>query len=74
MKIEDIERMVCLQLGLKKVAPGDRLVEDLGAESVDVVNLISAIEDRFDIDIDEDEIDRISTVSDLFDRVRSQVS
>lgn len=71
--IEKIQRLVEGQLGIKGVKPEDRLLEELGAQSADVVNLISALEDQYDIDIDEDEIAELKTVEDLYLAVKEQV-
>lgn len=71
--IEKIQRLVEGQLGIKGVKPEDRLLEELGAQSADVVNLISALEDQYDIDIDEDEISELKTVEDLYLAVKEQV-
>ena len=57
--------LVALQLGTRVVQPGDRLVEDLGAESADVLNLVATLEDRYGIEIDEEEIPRLATVADV---------
>ena len=68
----DIRSLVCLQLGLARVGEEDHLVSDLGAESADVVNLIAAVEDKYDVEIAEDEIPDLNTVRDLYERVRSR--
>lgn len=65
--IEDVQRLVRLQLGVKAAEPPDRLAEDLGAESADVANIVAAAEERFGAEIGEAEMARILTVSDLFD-------
>ena len=49
MKIDEIRDLVAVQLGVRRVAAVDRLVEDLGADSADVVNLVAAVEDKYDI-------------------------
>lgn len=63
--LEEIQGMVGLQLGRRAVQAGDRIVEDLGAESVDVVNIIASVEDRYQIAIEEEELPEIVTVGDL---------
>ncbi len=68
--IEDIRSLVGLQLGHPQVGDDDRLVSDLGAESADVVNVIAAVEDRYGIEIAEDELPDIETVRNLYERVR----
>ena len=57
--------LVALQLGLRKVALQDRFIEDLGAESVDIVNIIATAEERFSIFIDEETASRLQTIGDL---------
>ena len=71
VELDDIRSLVRLQLGAAEVGADDHLASDLGAESADVVNLIAAVEDRYDLTIDEEEIADIETVRDLFERVRS---
>ena len=69
--IEKILRLVEGQLGIKGVQATDRLTEELGAQSADVVNLISALEDQYDVEIEEEQIAEIKTVNDLFTTVQS---
>ena len=70
MTIDEIRDLVAVQLGARGVAAGDRLVEDLGAESADVVNLVAALEDKYAIAVDEEEIADLRTVRDVFELVR----
>ena len=67
--IEEITKLVGLQLGKRNVTPTDRLVEDLGAESADVANLVAAVESKYGITIKESEIARIFTPQDLFELI-----
>lgn len=73
MTIDDIRDLVALQLGLKSVSAGDRLIEDLGAESADVVNLVAAVEDKYAIVVEEEEIADLRTVGDVFELARSRI-
>lgn len=66
MTIHDIQQLVGLQLGRTTVRPEDRLYEDLGAESMDLVNLAVAIEDRFEVFIPEEDLADLRTVYDLY--------
>ncbi len=68
--IEEIQKLVALQLGKRRVAAGDRLVEDLGAESIDLVNLVATVEDRYDIEIAEEELAELRTVADVHELAR----
>jgi acyl carrier protein len=67
--IDDVLSLVAVQLGRKRVAAEDRLVEDLGAESLDQVNIVAALEDLCGIDIPEEEIADLRTVADHHARV-----
>jgi len=70
--IDEIKKMVGIQLGVRTVETQDRLVEDLGAESADVANLVAAVEERYQVSIKESEIATIITPNDLFELVRSR--
>ena len=74
ISMEDIRKLVGLQLGLRLVDEQARLVEDLGTESADVANLVAAIEEKYHIVVKESEIARISTVADLFKLVSKHLS
>jgi acyl carrier protein len=69
--IEDIQTLVGLQLGRRKVSAQDRLLEDLGAESADMVNIIATVEDKYRISLVEADISRVRTVRDLYDLIES---
>lgn len=71
--IEDISTIVGVQLGKRRVKPDDRFLEDLGAESMDVVNIAAAIEDKYRIRIKESEIGGIRTPSDLLKLVQERL-
>jgi len=68
--IEDIQTLVGLQLGRRKVTEQDRLQEDLGAESADIVNIIASIEDKYRISLAEADISMVRTVRDLYDLIK----
>jgi len=63
-KIADI---VANQLGVDKstVVPEAKVVDDLGADSLDVVELVMALEEAFDLEIPEEEAEKIVTVGDI---------
>lgn len=70
--IEDILKLVSLQLGIRRVGPHDHLLQDLGAESADVANLITRVEEKYEIVVKETEIATILTPEDLFQLVRTK--
>jgi acyl carrier protein len=67
-KVKDI---IVEQLGVDadKVVPGASFIDDLGADSLDTVELIMAIEEEFDTEIPEEEAAAIATVKDAIDFV-----
>jgi acyl carrier protein len=73
VSIEDITRVVGLHLGRRNVAASDRLVEDLDAESADLVNIIATLEEKYNIQIAEEEIPAIRSVTDLCDLVNAHL-
>ena len=74
VRIEDIKRLIGLQLGTRKVGENDHFLEDLAAESADVANIIAAVEQKYKITIKESEIAKIFTPNDLFELVKQRVS
>ena len=62
---DDIATLVGLQLGSGTVEAGDLLVQDLGAVSADIVNIVVALEDKYSIEIDETALADVNTVADL---------
>ncbi len=62
-----------LNLDKEKVTRESRLQEDLGADSLDAVELIMNIEDEFDIQISDDEATDIKTVGELVDFITEKI-
>lgn len=70
-------KIIIVQLGLptKKVLLGQENIEDdLGADSLDTIELIMLIEDEFDIEIPDHAVDNIDTVQDLIDCVNEYIA
>jgi acyl carrier protein len=65
--LEKIQSMLAeaLDLPLEKVTPDAKIVDDLGADSLDVVELLSQLEDEFGIIIPDDEVENLVTVADV---------
>ncbi len=70
---ERIIKVVCEQLGVKAedVKPTSRFVEDLGADSLDTVELVMALEEEFETEIPDEEAEKLTTVQDTLDFVNS---
>jgi acyl carrier protein len=67
--IDTIEEILMRQItGLRRdqIQPNAELVRDLGADSLDRVHIVFALEEEFDIEVDENDIDGIKTVEDLY--------
>ena len=59
-----VKKIVCEQLGVKEedVKPSAAFVEDLGADSLDTVELVMALEEEFETEIPDEEAEKITTV------------
>jgi len=58
-----------LSVDKEKVVSGASFVDDLGADSLDLVELIMAMEEEFDVEIPDEEAEKIATVQDAIDFV-----
>lgn len=67
MVFEKVRAIICEQFELDadRVTMDASLIGDLGADSLDVIDLAMSIEDEFDIEVPDDEIDNIKTVGDI---------
>lgn len=54
-----------LQIDQSKITLESKVIDDLKADSLDVVELLMALEEEFDISVDEDEAGKLSTVGDI---------
>ena len=72
---EKIAKIICEQLDVpeKDVVPEASFVDDLGADSLDQVELIMAMEEEFDISIPDEDAEKIATVKDAIDYVNTAV-
>lgn len=69
-----IVQLVASVMEVKKtIAPGKLLVEDLGFDSIKMVELMACVEDEFDVIITVDEASRIKTVQHLLDAVQARL-
>lgn len=59
-----------LSIGMEEIVPEADLVDDLGADELDLVELIMSIEEEFNFDISDEDAEKIKTVKDAFDLVR----
>ena len=69
--LEKIQAMLAdaLNLPLEKVTPDAKIVDDLGADSLDLVEVIMAIEDEFDVQIKDEDLENLKSVGDLINYI-----
>ncbi|EPZ98912.1 acyl carrier protein [Glaesserella parasuis] len=75
MSIEErVKKIIVDQLGAKAedVKPEASFIEDLGADSLDTVELVMALEEEFDIEIPDEEAEKITTVQSAIDYVQNK--
>ena len=65
--LEKIQAMLAeaLNLPIEKVTPDAKIVDDLGADSLDLVELLSQLEDEYGITIPDEEVESLVTVADV---------
>jgi len=73
---ERVKNIIIEQLGVDaaQVAPETSFVEDLGADSLDTVELVMAFEEEFDIEIPDEEAEKMSTVGDAISHLNSTLN
>ncbi len=69
---EKVKKIVAekLSVELDEVVPQASFVDDLGADSLDLVELIMAMEEAFDIEISDEEAEKLQTVKDAIDYIK----
>lgn len=75
MEFERIKSVIVEQLGVEEdlVTLNSSFVDDLGADSLDVVDLIMGIEEEFDIEIEDADAETISTVGDAVNYIKERL-
>jgi len=70
---ERVRHIVVEQLGVKEeeVSPDSSFVDDLGADSLDTVELVMALEEEFNCEIPDDEAEKITTVQQAIDYIQA---
>lgn len=65
--LDEVKEVIVQQLNVEaaQVKPEAEFVKDLGADSLDVVELVMALEEKFDIEITDDQAEKITTVGDV---------
>ena len=63
-----------LDLRDEQVEPSARFADDLGADSLDLVELVEALEEEFDVQIDDEELADIATVGEAYSLIAAKLS
>jgi acyl carrier protein len=68
----EVKRIIKEQLDVDEadIKPGSQFVEDLGADSLGLVELVLAFEETFELDIPDEETEKIKTVQDAIDYIQ----
>ena len=71
-----IKEIIIDKLGIEesKISTGARFIEDLGADSLDTVELIMQFEEEFDIEISDEDAEKLNTVGSSVDYINEKLS
>jgi len=71
-----VNSIIVEQLGVKEenLKPEASFIDDLGADSLDTVELVMALEEEFDTEIPDEDAEKIKTVKDVYDYIDSKVN
>lgn len=67
MTIDKVKEMLANQLNIevKNIKPTSKIVEDLGADSLDMIEMLMSLEEEFNISVPDDKADGLKTVADI---------
>lgn len=67
MTIDKVKEMLAKQLNIevKNIKPTSKIVEDLGADSLDMIEMLMSLEEEFNISVPDDKADGLKTVADI---------
>ena len=76
MVFEKVRKLIVDQFDVEadEVTAESSIIDDLGADSLDVVDLISAVEDEFDVQIPDEKVEGIKTIGDIVAFIESATS
>jgi acyl carrier protein len=63
-----------LEVDTKQLGPDAKFIEDLGADSLDIVELVMALEEEFGLDIPDEDADKLKTVGDAMSYLKSHAT
>ena len=70
---QKVKSIIAEQLGIgeDEIKPESNFIDDLGADSLDIVELVMAMEEEFEVEIPDDEAENIKTVGDAINYINS---
>lgn len=73
--IKKVKEITSEQLGVdeSQIAPEAKFVDDLGADSLDTVELVMALEEEFDLEISDEEAEKLTTVQKVMDYIEDRL-
>ena len=76
MEFEKLQGIIAevLNVDADEITPDTTFVDDLGADSLDIFQIIMGIEEAFDIEIDNDDAEQIRTVGDAVEQIKNATS
>ena len=76
MEFEKLKKIIAevLNVDAEEIAMDTTFVDDLGADSLDIFQIVMGIEEEFDIDIANEEVEKIVTVSDAVEKIKNALN
>ena len=74
MTLDKVKEMIASQLNLnvEDVKPESKIVDDLGADSLDMIEMLMALEEEFKISVPDDKAEKLKTIADIAEFIDSQ--
>ena len=73
---DNVKKIIVDQLGVQEasVTKEASFIDDLGADSLDIVELIMALEEEYDIEIPDEDAEKVSTVGDVVEYIKDHIA
>ena len=76
MEFEKLQRIISdvLNIDADEISPDATFIDDLGADSLDIFQIIMGIEEEFDVEIPQDVAEKITTVGDALEQIKAAIN